>query len=196
MQNRNADNLSSQQEQGEGPLQTTHSKRAPHLAPIIVSALFGAADHAWLDGLRRAHFPPERNQLAAHLTLFHHLPPTLAPELKRRLAELTRGRPAPAARAAGLFSLGRGVAIRIDSADLAAIRAELADAFAGLLTPQDQVGWRPHVTIQNKVDPAEAKALLGRLQPGFAPRPVAIAGLAAWWYRGGPWELLSRHMFA
>ena len=25
---------------------------------------------------------------------------------------------------------------------------------------------------------------------------LAIAGLAAWWYRGGPWEPLSRHMFA
>ena len=167
-----------------------------HLAPIIVSALFGPADHAWLDGLRRAHFPPERNQLAAHLTLFHHLPPSSAPELKRRLAELTRGRPAPVARAAGLVSLGRGVAIRIDSPDLAAVRAELADAFAGLLTPQDQAGWRPHVTIQNKVDPASATALLASLQPSFVPRPVAIAGLAAWWYRGGPWELLSRHMFA
>lgn len=165
-------------------------------APIIVSALFGPADHAWLDGLRRAHFPPERNQLAAHLTLFHHLPPSAAPELKRRLTELTRGQAAPPARAAGLISLGRGVAIRIDAPGLAAMRADLAHAFAGLLTPQDQAGWRPHVTIQNKVAPAEAKALLATLQPGFTPRPVAIAGLAAWWYRGGPWEPLSRHMFA
>lgn len=165
-------------------------------APIIVSALFGPADHGWLDGLRHAHFPPERNQLAAHLTLFHHLPPTIAGELKGRLAERTRGQAAPVARASGLLNLGRGVAIRIESPELEAIRAELADAFAGLLTPQDQAGWRPHVTIQNKVAPAEAKALLATLQPGFAPRPVAIAGLAAWWYRGGPWEPLSRHMFA
>ena len=27
-------------------------------------------------------------------------------------------------------------------------------------------------------------------------RPVELAGLATWWYRGGPWEPLSRHMFA
>ena len=165
-------------------------------APIIVSALFAPADHAWLDGLRRAHFPPERNLLAAHLTLFHHLPPSAAPELKRRLTDLTRHQPAPPARAAGLLNLGRGVAIRIESPALEAIRADLADAFAGLLTPQDQAGWRPHVTIQNKVAPAEARALLAALQPGFIARPVAIAGLAAWWYRGGPWEPLSRHPFA
>lgn len=171
-------------------------REPPQLAPIIVSALFGPADHAWLDGLRRAHFPAERNQLAAHLTLFHHLPPSVAPELKRRLTEITRGQPAPVARAAGLFSLGRGVAVRIDSPELGGIRAQLADAFAGLLTPQDQAGWRAHVTIQNKVAPADARALLAVLQPSFVPRPVAIAGLAAWWYHGGPWEPLSRHMFA
>ena len=165
-------------------------------APIIVTALFGAADVAWFDALRRQHFPPERNQLAAHLTMFHHLPPSLATELKGQLAGETRGIPAPRARIAGLVSLGEGVAYRIDSDELAAIRARLADHFTGMLTPQDQAGWRPHVTVQNKVRPDVARALLRALEAEFMPRPVAISGLAAWWYRGGPWEPLSRHMFA
>ena len=165
-------------------------------APIIVTALLGAEDQAWLDALRRTHFPPERNQLAAHLTMFHHLPPAIAPELKRRLVEATRTVPAPQARVAGLVSLGRGVAYRIDCAGLAAIRADLADAFASLLLPQDKQGWRAHVTVQNKVEPAAAKALLAELQAGFVPRPIRVAGVASWWYRGGPWEPLSRHMFA
>ena len=64
---------------------------------------------------------------------------------------------APVARAAGLMNLGRGVAIRIESPDLAAIRERLADAFAPLLTPQDAAGWRPHVTVQNKVERAAAR---------------------------------------
>ena len=166
------------------------------LSPIIVSALFGRADQAWFDGLRRQHFPPERNQLDAHLTLFHHLPPSAAPELKQRLTQATRGRKAPTARVGGLMNLGRGVAFRIEAPELVRLRAELADAFAGLLTPQDAGGWRPHVTIQNKVTPAVAKLLLHSLSQGFAPREVEVAGLAAWWYRGGPWEPLSRHMFA
>ncbi len=165
-------------------------------APIIVSALFGRADQAWFDGLRRDYFPPERNQLDAHLTLFHHLPPSIADELRHRLSEETRGVRAPRARAAGLMSLGRGVAFRIEAPELTAIRARLADAFAGLLTPQDAGGWRPHVTVQNKVTPAVAKLLLAELQRGFQPRGVEVAGLASWWYRGGPWEPLSRHMFA
>lgn len=165
-------------------------------APIIVTALFGAEDAAWLTGLRRQHFPPARNHLDAHLTLFHHIAPSLAPELKQRLVAETRGVSAPQARVGGIMSLGRGTALRIDSPELEAIRARLADAFRGLLMPQDQAGWRPHVTIQNKVEPAVARALKAELEAGFAPRPLAIAGLAAWWYRGGPWELLSRHMFA
>lgn len=164
-------------------------------APIIVTALFGRSDQAWFDDLRQRHFPPERNVLAAHLTMFHHLPPSAADELKWRLAEETRGVPAPAASLAGPFSLGRGVAYRIDSAGLEAVRGRIAEAFAGMLTPQDQAGWRAHVTVQNKVEPATAKALLADLKAAFRPRPLVIDGLATWWYRGGPWEPLSQHRF-
>ncbi|WP_353203519.1 2'-5' RNA ligase family protein [Sphingomonas sp.] len=165
-------------------------------APIIVTALFGAADTAFFDALRVRHFPPDRNQLKAHLTMFQHLAPSLERELKQRLVAETKGVPAPDARIAGLISLGRGVAFRIDSPALEDVRDRLADAFATLLTPQDRAGWRPHVTIQNKVDPAAAKALQAALECDFRPRDVRIAGLATWWYRGGPWEALSRHMFA
>jgi len=165
-------------------------------APIIVTALLGKADAAWFDALRRRHFPPERNQLEAHLTMFHHLAPSLERELKQRLAGETRGVRPPAARVAGLIGLGSGVAFRIESAGLEEIRDRLADAFGPLLTPQDAAGWRPHVTIQNKVPPEEARTLQRMLEAEFVPRPVAIAGLASWWYRGGPWAPLSRHMFA
>lgn len=163
-------------------------------APIIVSALFVPEQQAWLDALRRAHFPPERNHLAAHLTLFHHLPPSIEGELADRLAETERAKPLTAA-ATGLMSLGRGVAIRIDCPALAAIRADLAGAFTGLLTPQDQAGWRPHVTIQNKVEPQQARALIAALEPDFRPRPLIVAALASWRYRGGPWEKIGRYPF-
>lgn len=163
-------------------------------APIIVTALFDPASFAWFDRLRKAHYPPEQNQLDAHLTLFHHLPPSVAPELHQRMSTLVCA-PRPAAEAAGLINLGRGVAIRIQSPALAAIRQDLAAAFAPLLTPQDAAGWRPHVTIQNKVTSAAARALRDELAPSIAQRPVGIVGLAMWWYRGGPWELIARHPF-
>jgi 2'-5' RNA ligase len=162
--------------------------------PLIVSALLGAEDFAWLDGLRRAHYPADRNRLPAHLTLFHHLPPSLAPELKQRLTEAA-SRQRPRVEAAGLLDLGQGVAIRIVSPELEAIRADLAAAFASLLMPQDRAGWRPHVTIQNKVTPTQARTLRTALAAGFTPRAVTIEGLAAWSYREGLWAPLSRHLF-
>lgn len=163
-------------------------------APIIVTAMLGASDFAWADSLRRAHFPAERNLVPAHITLFHHLPPAVADELREQLKAETRAK-APAARLSGLRHLGRGVAYQVDSPGLEAIRERLADHFAGLLVPQDMASWRPHITVQNKVEPKVAKALLTELQAGFAPRPLKIVGLASWRYRGGPWEGLSEHRF-
>ena len=164
-------------------------------APIIVTAVIGREDQAWLDAERRRYFPPERNVLSAHLTMFHHLPPSLAGEVRQRLGELAR-EGAPAARIAGPISLGRGVAYRIDSPELEDRRAWLADLWADVLTPQDRAPWRPHVTIQNKAELEEVRSLLGRLRADFRPRPLDVAGFASWYYRGGPWEKLSRHMVA
>ncbi|MES2989326.1 MAG: 2'-5' RNA ligase family protein [Pseudomonadota bacterium] len=165
-------------------------------APIIVTALFGRQDQAWFNALRREHYPPERNVIDAHLTLFHHLPPSVADELKHRLTQETRGVRAPRARVTGLMHLGRGVAYKIEAPELTEIRAGLSEAFSPLLTPQDATRWRPHVTIQNKVAPVLAKFVLTQLSHDFVAREVEVAGLATWYYRGGPWEPLSRHMFA
>lgn len=159
-------------------------------APIIVTATIAEPDFGWLDGLRRAHFPVERNFLRAHLTLFHHLPPSAERELLRALeTEAREG--VPEARLSGLMNLGRGVAFKVESAGLADIRARLADRFAPMLMPQDAGVWRPHITIQNKVEPAAARALLATLQAEFRPRRLVLKGLAVWWYRGGPWDPIA-----
>ena len=163
-------------------------------APLIVTALFGPGDDGWLQHLRRSHYPPERNRVPAHLTLFRHLPPGIERELARRLADAAAA-PPPEAFVTGIMDLGEGTAFRVESAGLAAIRDELAEAFHGLLMPQDQTPWRPHVTIQNKVLPKEAKALQQRLRTTFEPRPLAIRALASWRYEGGPWSPLRTHAF-
>ncbi|HEY0085254.1 MAG TPA: 2'-5' RNA ligase family protein [Allosphingosinicella sp.] len=144
--------------------------------------------------MRRTHFPPERNQVPAHLTLFHHLPPDVAPELGRRLAAFAAA-PPPRATIAGIIDLGAGTAYRVDSEELEDIRQDLAEALRGLLTPQDQARWRPHITIQNKVEPKLAKALQAQLRATFEPRPLAIRGLASWRYLGGPWEPVKAYTF-
>lgn len=154
----------------------------------------GETDFAWANGLRRAHFPAERNRLSAHITLFHHLPPSVERDVTERLKQMTANR-RPAATLAGLLNLGGGVAYRIESPELLAMRQELADAFQGLLTPQDSAKPRLHITVQNKVPAAEARDLLHRLETEFKPRPFEISGLAAWWYRGGPWEEIRQFRF-
>ncbi|NJC33301.1 hypothetical protein GGR88_000775 [Sphingomonas jejuensis] len=165
-------------------------------APLILTAMLGPEDHRWADDLRQAHFPPERNQLAAHLTMFHALPPSAAPELKRRIVDETRGVAAPDASVARILDLGGGTALGIQSPGLVEIRARIADAFHGSLTAQDAQGWRPHITIQNKVTRDAAKALQAAMSADFRPRAIRIHGLAAWAYRGGPWEPLFEARFA
>lgn len=161
---------------------------------LIVTAQLGDADFAWLDGERRAYFPPERNQLAAHLTMFHALPPSAEAEARHELARHAAG-PAPQAMITGLMNLGGGVAYRLVSDDLEAVRRNIANHFHGMLSAQDGQGWRPHVTIMNKAKPAAARALLAELEREFRPRPLAIVGLALNRYLGGPWEKLGAWRF-
>ena len=161
---------------------------------LIITAELGSEDQAWLDRLRRAHYPPERNRLAAHLTMFHALPPSAEREAGRRLGEAAKA-PAPQAMIAGLMDLGGGVAFRVVSDDLDRIRSELADAFQGLLSAQDSAGWRPHVTIQNKVAPKAARALIAELERNFSACPLRIAGLGLHRYLGGPWEAIGTFAF-
>ncbi|HET9638886.1 MAG TPA: 2'-5' RNA ligase family protein [Allosphingosinicella sp.] len=156
--------------------------------------MFGDGDNGWLQELRRANYPPERNRVPAHLTLFHHLPPSVEGEIGRRLAAYASSE-APAAAISGIMDLGQGTALRVESEGLEDIRYDLALALQGLLTPQDMAPWRPHVTVQNKVEPKEAKALQARLRAGFERRSLAIRGLALWRYLGGPWEPVKSWTF-
>jgi hypothetical protein len=156
--------------------------------------LFGDGDNGWLQELRRAHYPPERNRVPAHLTLFHHLPPSVQGELVRRMAHYA-ATPAPEASLTGIIDLGGGTALRVESDGLEDIRYDLALALRGLLTPQDMAPWRPHITVQNKVEAKEAKALQARLRAGFERRSLEIRGLALWRYLDGPWEPVKHWTF-
>lgn len=114
--------------------------------------------------------------------------------MRTRLARAIRRKP-PDATIAGLTDLGGGVAFRVVSTDLDRIREELAREFHGLLGAQDVGGWRPHITIQNKVPPKVARALKESLERTFAPRPLAISGLGLHRYLGGPWERIVVYPF-
>lgn len=164
--------------------------------PYVLTVRLDAATQERFDALRREHFPPGRSSVGAHVTVFHALPAGRAtPDAVRRvLAELAPGPSVVAV--TGVRSLGRGVAYVLDAPGVAAVRAELVHEFAAELTPQDRQPWRPHVTVQNKVTPDEARRLLAELTASFVPFEAVALGLVLWHYRGGPWELAGEYAFA
>lgn len=163
--------------------------------PFIVTAELPADVLAWADGLRRAHFPPERNHLKAHVTLFHALAPSLREELPAVLAELARTEAPPAVELTGLMNLGRGTAFALVSADMLRIRAIIAERFHGLLTAQDQNKPRLHITIQNKVSSDAARALQAELAPRLATRHFCFTGLGLHRYCNPHWEAVGTWPF-
>ena len=126
--------------------------------------------------------------------MFHALPPSAETELRARLAKIANSS-LPKASVEGLMDLDGGVAFRVVTADLDRIREELAADLHGLLGAQDSGGWRPHVTVQNKVAPKQSRALIRALEEGFVPRPLAISGLGLYRYLGGPWECITTYAF-
>ncbi|MDF8334791.1 2'-5' RNA ligase family protein [Novosphingobium cyanobacteriorum] len=164
-------------------------------APLIVTADLPPALQSRMDALRRAHFPPERNFLSAHVTLFHALPPFVEDEARGLLAQLAGAVAAPAARLSGVMNLGGGTAFRIDCPALLDLRAGIAEHFHGMLTNQDSHPPRLHVTVQNKVTKDEARALQVKLEADFRPEDFRFAALSLHRYLGGPWEAVGRWPF-
>ena len=120
------------------------------------------------------------------MTLFHALPGEQLGRVRDELASVSR-RPPFDVRVTGVRFLGRGVALDLDARELTELRASLAAAFAPWLTRQDAQWSRPHVTVQNKVEPAVARALHTQLAATFRPASVRARGLGRWRYLGGPW---------
>ena len=158
--------------------------------PFIVTAHLDAAAFALLDGLRRRHFPAKLNRIPAHISLFHHLPGAEEHRILATLRALAGETRSFALQPVGARSLGRGVALAYASDELAALRGALAGDWAAWLTPQDRQGFKPHVTIQNKVDPAQARALLADMV-GAPPPPCRVEGVTLWRYLDGPWERVA-----
>jgi len=163
--------------------------------PFIVTAVLPPDIQSWAEGLRREHFPPERNHLHAHVTMFHAFAPSLLDELKDFLPDIAREFAPPQGRIAGLMDLGKGTAIALESEELLRLRALIADHFHGSLTDQDLHEPRLHITIQNKVTKEEARELQASLAPGIEPRDFAFPAIDLHRYEGGPWTHVKRMAF-
>lgn len=155
--------------------------------PLIATLRLDPEAQDRFDALRRAHFPAGRNVLAAHVTLFHALPADAADLVRADVAYVARRTPFELM-VVDVRSLGRGVAYVLSSPLLDALRGDLAARWRSHLTRQDAQGFRAHVTVQNKVTPEAARALLTRLRADFVPWTARAEGLDLWRYADGPWE--------
>jgi 2'-5' RNA ligase len=161
------------------------------MEPLILTLGMDELSQQRFDRLREEHFPKERNFIPAHLTLFHKLPGDRESEIVATLEKLCIRQEPFSLMATGLVFMGRGVGYRLESPKLPAVREELANEWWPWLGAQDRQGFRPHVTVQNKVLPEKARALHRRLEETFAPFEVGAQELLLWRYLGGPWEALG-----
>lgn len=167
--------------------------------PFILTATIPEPFRGWAEGLRRAHFPPERNFLHAHVTLFHAFAPSLRDELAAFLPRVVAEFAPPQGRVTGLLDFGKGTAIRLEAPQLLGLRRLVADRFHGSLTDQDLHEPRLHITVQNKVTKEAARSLQAELGPQLDPwierGTFTFPGLELHLYQNGTWEHVKSFAF-
>jgi 2'-5' RNA ligase len=163
--------------------------------PLVLTLQLDTASAQHFNQLRQQYFPQALNFLSAHVTLFHHLPGHEKSEIAATLEQIRKDYRVINVRVGGLRFLGRGVAYRLESAPLSALRDRLAQQWRHWLTPQDLGHFQPHITVQNKVSPEEARRTLAVLDAAFTPHTIVGTGLDLWRYAGGPWEHLAEFLF-
>ena len=163
--------------------------------PLVLTLTLDDSAFRFFNALRRQHFPPERNHLDAHLTLFHHLPGAEAEAIIQALEEVSRQEASINLSVSEVRLLGKGVAYRLESKPLQQLHRRLQKEWHHWLTAQDQQKLWPHITVQNKVSVCEAKTLHEQLSQGFEPFAATGIGLHLWEYRGGPWQSWRKFEF-
>lgn len=143
--------------------------------------------------LRSKYFPAHANYLAAHITLFHHLPAgesaiTAALEAAAQRAPFTLT-------VAGIVNFGQGVAYRLESGPLQQLHKTLQETFDPWLVKQDRQILRPHITVQNKVTSFKAKQLHEALSQDFEPFTIRATAFKTWLYLRGPWKAAQTYPF-
>ncbi|WP_416668600.1 2'-5' RNA ligase family protein [Egbenema bharatensis] len=164
-------------------------------SPLILTLKLDQPTFEQVNALRQQYFPPERNLIPAHITLFHQLPGDREPEISEFLHTLCSQTAKISLSLPELRFLGQGVAIEVHAPQLTELRQTLATTWNEWLTAQDQQGYRSHITIQNKVAAAAARQTYEQLKEQWQPVDGHGEGLLLWYYRGGPWELASEFTF-
>lgn len=161
--------------------------------PLILTLSLDEAAHDLFTALRDKYFPRYCNYLAAHLTLFHHLPENVAlvdevlqEQCRRKIFTLD---------VTGIKNIGNGVAFTIASAELQGMHKAMQQRLETYLIPQDRKTLWPHITVQNKVTAHKAKQTADILLQEFTPFTIQATGITSWLYLNGPWLKKEEYKF-
>ncbi len=155
--------------------------------PLVLTLQLDEPTQRRFDRERAALFPAGRTVIGAHVTLFHALPGEHVEEVAATVVAAADRRPFPL-RVTGVVGLGRGVAYRLDAPELLDLHRTIQQRWWDELSPQDRQPYRPHITVQNKVDPDTARQTLALLRSDFVAITASAEGLQLWRYDGGPWQ--------
>lgn len=165
------------------------------MQPLILTLKLDAAAFQYFEALRQQHFPPERNFLAAHLTMFHHLLGEELAKIKSDLPEICSTIENFSLVFPSWRFLGKGAAINVEADELLKLRARLANIWRDWLTPQDRQKFQPHITVQNKVAPDEARRLFEKLAAEHSFFNGESEGVTLWHYLGAEWKFEEEFLF-
>ncbi len=167
--------------------------RRPIWTPMALILTLGFDDASFVrfDAARRRHFPPARNFIPAHLTLFQQLPDAAAPALARHLGCTARRTPPLPFDVTGILDFGGGAAFDLAMPGYRPLLDRLRSAWKGHITPSDDRARKPHVTVQNKVSRDRALETQKVLRAEFTAWSGTGDRLLLWRYRGGPWDALG-----
>ena len=163
--------------------------------PFILTLAINEEAATFFNQQRHLYFPARINFLQAHLTLFHYLP-LRAAKIIIQVQPIVRETATFDISVTDVVSLGKGVAYKLESRTLQLLHNRLQQAWKPLLKPQDLQKIWPHITVQNKVTPQEAKDLLAQLKTEFKPFTITATGLSVWEYLNGPWKFIETVSFS
>jgi hypothetical protein len=150
---------------------------------------------ARLNELRQRYYPPERNTVPAHLTLFRELPGGRSREIKALLRQVALKQKPIDIPPGEVKLIERGVAVFVRSPQLYGLRHELANEWEIWLSAADLADFQPHVTIQNNVSEAEARRTRDEIAATFRPPRIRGIGFHLWRYRDRFWDHVQMFPF-
>ncbi len=163
--------------------------------PYILCLKMDAVSLQRLSAWRKQYFPPERNFLEAHLTLYHRLPFTATQLILSTLKTFAQNQLVFPLSFEELTHQGGFLGIKAAPSEVLQVKGALDRAFDLWLAPQDRQKIMPHVTVMNNAPPEATGEALRLLKQEFAPWQGRAEGLQLFRYRQGPWEWVADFLF-